>query len=252
MRARQAAAGAVGEEGAEEATPIAQLAALTVEDRVETRRRPRKRGGQRTRGERREREPDDSSEVTRVVTEQTVAVSSSQLPELIGKDDAIVRKLEAEFGVEVKLPQAEAKRARKGKKAKLLKVTIAGPTEKVEGAKRVVQEILLHHHSELTHPGDTHIAVPVDPRHCSLIFGTGGSEIRHIQSRFKVSVFRDVDEILDLVWVRLVGPEAGVERAAEHIAALLSTACLPSGDEEDASSEEDWFEDYEWLSLGQT
>ncbi len=65
-------------------------------------------------------------------------------------------------------------------------------------------------------------------------------------------MFRDVDEILDLVWVRLVGPEAGVERAAEHIAALLSTACLPSGDEEDASSEEDWFEDYEWLSLGQT
>ena len=48
MRACQAAAGAVGEEDTEEATPIVQLAALTLEDRVETRRRPRKRGGQRT------------------------------------------------------------------------------------------------------------------------------------------------------------------------------------------------------------
>jgi hypothetical protein len=70
-----------------------------------------------------------------------------------------------------------------------VKIGIAGPVEKVIQTKALIKQIANFYHSEITHPGVVHAElddVPVSTY--NLIIGPKGSEIRHIQGNFKVSV----------------------------------------------------------------
>merc|ERR1719420_2102626 len=88
-------------------------------------------------------------------------------------------------------------------------------------------EILAVHHSELTHPGEIHEEVHVKAQFYAFIIGARGSELKHIQSNYKVRVFipRGEQEAPVLV----VGIEENVERAIKHIEKTCDTAETRTG-----------------------
>lgn len=69
---------------------------------------------------------------------------------------------------------------------------MAGTKSQVNSVKAIVKDILQYHHSdiispELVHLELSHTAVP--PEVYSVIIGSKGSEIKHIQGNFKISLY---------------------------------------------------------------
>merc|ERR1711988_1933311 len=134
------------------------------------------------------------------------------------------------------------------------KIAIAGNKNQVNEAKAVMTEILAVHHSELTHPGEIHEEVQIPPMYYSYIIGPKGSELKHIQSNFKVRVFipRGDEEQPVLV----VGLANNVERAVKYIEKTCENAAnRPTGgrgqdtdgsymDYDDEGPMEDWMQQY--------
>merc|ERR1719254_100005 len=92
-------------------------------------------------------------------SENFVNVHPSYFPDLIGKQGAVVRKIKDELGVEINFPETQ-KNAPASKK---YKVGLAGSTQAVEKAKAVITNIMMYAHDELTHPGETHEELEIEP-----------------------------------------------------------------------------------------
>jgi hypothetical protein len=155
-------------------------------------------------------------------SEQFLQAVPSQFHELIGAKGAVVRQLKEQLGVEVQFPDQPPKGMGKGQAEKKLKIAIAGPKDKVTEAKAVMTEILTHHHSELTHPGEVHEECEVESWLYAFIIGPKGSELKHIQQNFKVRVFipRGTEEQPILV----VGLPQSVQRACKYIQKIAEEA----------------------------
>lgn len=155
-------------------------------------------------------------------SEQFLQAVPSQFHELIGVKGAIVRQLKESLGVEVQFPEQPPKGMGKGQPEKKLKIAIAGPKEKVTEAKAIMTEILTHHHSELTHPGEVHEECMVESWLYAFVIGPKGSELKHIQQNFKVRVFipRGTEEKPILV----VGLPQNVQRAVKYIQKVAEEA----------------------------
>jgi len=110
----------------------------------------------------------------------------------------------------------------KGQPEKKLKIAIAGPKAEVLQAKAVMTEILAVHHSELTHPDEIHKEVDVKQQHYAFIIGARGSELKHIQSNYKVRVYIPRGE--EEAQVLVVGQEDAVDRAIKYIEKTCETA----------------------------
>lgn len=155
-------------------------------------------------------------------SEQFVTTVASNFPELIGPKGSIVRGIKEACGVEIQFPPTEPKGVGKGQPEKKVKIAVAGPKEGVNSAVAAMKEILAVHHSEITHPGEIHQEVAIKPWAFSYIIGTKGSELRHIQSNFKVRVFiprgNDEDPVL------VVGIQQNVDRAVKYIEKVVDAA----------------------------
>jgi len=102
------------------------------------------------------------------------------------------------------------------------KVSVAGTKEAVMATKGCLKELAEFHHTELTHPGFTHNEIDVPQHLYNVIIGTRGSEIKHIQGNFKVSVY--IPDASSEVGVLVVGPSAGVEQASRYISKVVDAA----------------------------
>lgn len=161
-------------------------------------------------------------------SEQSVQAFSSQFAELIGPKGAIVRSIKEACGVEIQFPPSEPKGTGKGKEQRKLKISIAGAKDKVEEAKAAMNQILSVHHSEITHPGFVHKEVLVKPWCYAFIIGPKGSELKHIQQNYKVSVYIPRNDKEDEP-VLVVGLPDNVERAAKYIEKAEEKAQQPRG-----------------------
>lgn len=100
------------------------------------------------------------------------------------------------------------------------KITIAGSREGVALAKQIIKEITEVFHHSITHPGVVHNTVAVPERYYNVIIGTKGSEIRHIQNNFKVSV-KIPNETSSFRDVMVLGQPAECEAAIRYIQKLV-------------------------------
>jgi len=183
--------------------------------------------------------------------ENFVNVHPSYFPDLIGKQGAIIREIKDKLGVEISIPSTPANATTAAKK---YKVGLAGSTANVEKAKNVINDIVMYGHAEITHPGQVHEELEVDPWAYKYIIGKGGSELKHIQHNWKVKVSIPREHSANQK-VLIVGEADQVERAKTYVEKVLWNAEDASkgrdrsdnqggdfwGDEEE---EEDWMKAY--------
>lgn len=159
--------------------------------------------------------------------ESAVTVHPMYLPEIIGKNGACIRAIQDQLGVRLMVPQGIGR-----DHPSKVKIAVAGPKEQVAAAKVVLHEIQSVYHSEITHPGVVHVEIDVPERMFNFIIGPKGSEIRHIENNFKVSVFIPNADSLNKSVV-VVGPPVGVESSERYIRKIISQV----GTEESAAAE---------------
>merc|ERR1719428_909279 len=175
-----------------------------------------------------------------------VMVDASFLPELIGKDGCVIRKLKEQLGAEIELPadsrKGGGKGDGKGKPTGKVKVTIAGTTEAVNKCQEVVNDLITVGHHEITHPGFTHDAVEVEGWQKNFIIGKKGSEIKHIQSNFKVKVQIPHDSPgVGTKPTVIIGEKLNVERAKAYIEKLIWSSGERSGGRGAADKSDDFW-----------
>merc|ERR1711920_24053 len=158
--------------------------------------------------------------------EVQIPVHPSAFPNLIGKKGAVIIEIKKELGVEITIPKLPANPP-VGKK---FKVTIAGQPDKVEKAKKCIDDILMYYHSEITHPGQVHeqLDITADDPNLRFIIGKAGSELKHIQNNYKVSmnIPREHSANQNVV---LVGEKVDVERAKAYIDKVIWSGSQPKG-----------------------
>eukprot|EP00406_Dinophysis_acuminata_P043206 CAMPEP_0179301600 /NCGR_PEP_ID=MMETSP0797-20121207/47636_1 /TAXON_ID=47934 /ORGANISM="Dinophysis acuminata, Strain DAEP01" /LENGTH=500 /DNA_ID=CAMNT_0021011111 /DNA_START=40 /DNA_END=1542 /DNA_ORIENTATION=- len=159
-------------------------------------------------------------------SENQVAVHPSAFPDIIGKGGAIIQAMKKELGVEITIPKTPPNPPA----SKKFKVTIAGAPDKVEKAKKVIDDIVMYAHHEITHPGMVHMQLEMGANDANLryIIGTKGSELKHIQNNYKVKVNIPREHSMNQ-FVCIVGEPQDVERANEHIEKVIWNASQPRG-----------------------
>merc|ERR1712113_651433 len=159
--------------------------------------------------------------------EATVMVHPIVFPNIIGQKGAIIMKLKQELKVEINIPQGITKDSKGSWGKKKYPVTIAGSSEAVEKAKEVLNDIVYYGHHPLTHEGVIHEELEIEEWCYKFIIGPKGSEMRHIQNSFKVTVniprnnFKDTGACPNLL---IVGLAHDVEKAKKHIEKVIYNA----------------------------
>jgi plasmid stabilization system protein ParE len=102
-----------------------------------------------------------------------------------------------------------------------VRIGLAGGRDNIAQAKEVIREIMTYYHSTVVHPGIVHTGLTIPSRMYNMIIGAKGSEIRHIQNNFKVSVhIPDADSAVQDVLV--VGEKSGVDQAVRYIQKIVA------------------------------
>lgn len=179
--------------------------------------------------------------------EDTVTIKAMYLPEIIGKQGCIIKKIKAETNVEIDIPQdgkgkgkgADAaiddggKGTGKGAKGendgKPVKISLSGEAEDVDRAKAIIEDICKYYCHPLIHDDHVHAEMEVDPDHHRYIIGRGGSEMRHIQKNWNVKVMLPKWDwngklLSESENVIVVGEKHDVDRAKAYIEKTLATA----------------------------
>lgn len=144
--------------------------------------------------------------------EGSILVHSMYLSEIIGKNGSVIRAIQDNTNTKFYVPPDVPKEEKQTHK----RIHIAGPKDKVAIAKDLVKELMTFYHTTVTHPGFVHEEMQVDPTLYNHIIGARGSEIKHIQNNFKVSVYiPNADSITKNVLI--VGTRASCDGAVRYI-----------------------------------
>lgn len=104
-----------------------------------------------------------------------------------------------------------------------VKISVAGNKEKVQQAKDIIGDLMKYYHTAVTHPGHVHAEMDVPAVLYNYIIGARGSEIKHIQANFKVSVhIPNADSLTKNIIV--AGEPAGVKGAEKYIQKIIDQA----------------------------
>ncbi|CAE7660075.1 SCP160, partial [Symbiodinium microadriaticum] len=138
------------------------------------------------------------------------------LPDIIGKNGTSIRALQDKLSVRVSIPPNAGKDGKTN-----VRIGLAGERDNIAQAKEVIREIMTYFHSPLLHPGIVHTGLALPTRMYNQIIGAKGSEIRHIQNNFKVSVhIPNAESALQEVLV--VGEKSGVDSAVRYIEKIVA------------------------------
>jgi rRNA processing protein Krr1/Pno1 len=156
--------------------------------------------------------------------EHGVMVHPCHFPNIIGAKGVIIQAIKKEAKCEVGIPEVP-KNAKADKK---FKITLSGAAQSVELGKEIINAIVDYGHHEVTHPGFIHQEVEVEEWKYKYLIGTKGSEMRHIQNSFHVSVNipREHSLVKNVV---VVGEPRDVEGALKHIEKIMWNADQPKG-----------------------
>jgi len=151
--------------------------------------------------------------------EDFVMVHPSYFPDLIGKNGRIIKAIQDSVGARLNIPKIDSGAA----SASRARVAITGPKQGVQVAKDIVYSIMQFYHHEITHPGMIHETVDIPDYNRSLIIGTKGSVIHHIQNNWGVNVVMPSDYSLNQNCL-VVGAPGAVKGAKKYILKLLHEA----------------------------
>merc|ERR1712226_839371 len=171
--------------------------------------------------------------------EASVLVHPSSIPDIVGKQGAVVRKLKEELKVEVTLPSNLQQKTPSDKK---YPVVIAGEAANVEKAKQVINDICMYYCSPITHPSQIHAELEIAEENRRFLIGRQGSEMRAIQNNFKVQVFIPREHSANQKVV-VVGAEEDVARAKVYIDKIMTGASNISKPRVQAADDEDYDND---------
>lgn len=120
-----------------------------------------------------------------------------------------------------------------------VKVVVAGAKDDVATAKQCIVDILTVRHSSITHPNMVHVAIAVPPEKYKFIIGSKGSEIRHIENNFKVSLYIPSDIAPQDGKVLIVGEAPAVAAAERYVLKKIAD----KNEAEEAEGDETWQQD---------
>jgi len=172
--------------------------------------------------------------------EEGVPVHPQLFPDLIGSKGVIIQEIKKQAKVEIDIPPVP-KNSPPGKK---YKVTLAGSKASVALGKEIIHHIEMYGHHEVTHPGQTHKEMEIEPWRYAFLIGSKGSEMRHIQNNFKVKVNipREFSANSNVV---IIGDPRDVERAVKHIEKIIYESDQPRGRGAPEKATDDWGDDGE-------
>lgn len=104
-----------------------------------------------------------------------------------------------------------------------VKISLTGPGMKCSEAKKLIKELTQYYHTAVTHPGYVHEELDVPSPLYNLIIGAKGSEIKHIQSNFKVSVYIPNESSITQN-ILVVGEPTSVQKAKAYILKIVDKA----------------------------
>lgn len=192
-----------------------------------------------------------------VFMERSMQVPSKCVADIVGKNGATIRALQEVTNAKVLITN----NTNVVNDVSQSRVTIAGLKSQVNEAKSIIKEILEFHHSnrlndELIHMEIDDKEVPYEMY--SILIGTKGSEIKHIQGNFKVSLHIPNETSINK-HIILVGEESNVQAAYKYILKLVQQVndrkaqngvkgYEPAGDLESVEEEEEvlepWMKQY--------
>ena len=144
------------------------------------------------------------------------------MPDIIGKGGSCIKAIQTHTGVKINTPSGFSKTTPSGETVvpSKVKISLAGPREKVTEARQLILDLTKYFHTPVTHPGVSHIEMDIPNSYFNFIIGPKGSEIKHIQSNYKVSVhIPNADSSNQSVLV--VGDESNVAQAEKHIRKIV-------------------------------
>lgn len=176
--------------------------------------------------------------------EAEIKVQPERVADLVGKAGVTIQTIKENCEVEISVTNSQ-KGASKGKgpKKKAI-ITFGGSRKGVELAKEVVNAILNVHHHPLTHPNKVHEEVEVKEHQYKFIIGRKGSEIKHMQNSFNVSVYIP-NENSSHAGVLVVGEQRDVETCKRHIDNLLWKAENRPGRGDNYGADGEYYEEEE-------
>lgn len=144
---------------------------------------------------------------------------------IIGTQGVVRKAIQDHTGVsKISVPPAPNSKDHSGPVKTLpVKVELAGHRAKVAEAKRLIKELMQYFHTPETHPGVVHNEMDVPSALYNIIIGKGGSEIKHIQNNFKVSVHIPNAESVNQNVV-VVGELKNVTQACNYIQKIIDKA----------------------------
>lgn len=154
-----------------------------------------------------------------------VAVHPRHLPDIIGKGGACIKAIQAHTGVKISTPTGYTKTTPSGETIvpSKVKINLAGSRDKISLARQLILDLTKYFHTPITHPGITHTEMDVPSNYYNYIIGSKGSEIKHIQSNYKVTVHIPNSESNNQN-VLIVGEESNVASAEKHIRRIMEKA----------------------------
>lgn len=151
-----------------------------------------------------------------------VEVKPKFLPDIIGKGGASIKAIQQHTGVKISTPTGYTRTSPSGETIvpSKVKIVLAGPKDKVALARNLILDLTKYFHTPVTHPGLVHIELDIPASYYNYIIGSKGSEIKHIQANYKVTVYipgaeSSHDHLL------IVGEETAVQNAEKHIRRLM-------------------------------
>lgn len=150
--------------------------------------------------------------------EDHIMVHPMYFPDIIGKNGAVIRKIQDDVGAKLNIPKNTNMNS-----SQRSRVMITGSKANVRQAKDVVYSIMQFYHHEITHPGVTHAELHVAEWQRQTLIGPKGSTIKHIQGNWGVNVCLPNENALNANTL-VVGLPKNVDGAKKYILKILSDA----------------------------
>jgi hypothetical protein len=151
-----------------------------------------------------------------------VSVPPRYLPDIIGKGGACIKAIQQHTGIKISTPSGYTRSTPSGEQVApaKVKINLAGNREKVAIARNLILDLTKYYHTPVTHPGITHKEMEIASNYFNFIIGSKGSEIKHIQANYKVSVYIPNVESINRNLL-IVGEQDNVDKAEAHITKII-------------------------------
>ena len=144
------------------------------------------------------------------------------LPDIIGKSGFCIRAIQQHTGVKISTPSEYTRVLPSGETVvpSKVKIILAGTRDKVSQARSLILDLTKYYYTPVTHPGLTHVEMDIPSHYYNYIIGAKGSEIKHIQANYKVTVhIPNADSVNPNLLI--VGELTAVQNAEKHIQRLM-------------------------------